>query len=287
MRKALDTKDASGVVRMISSAGRIVCAVVWAAPDTMPSTCPDCTSIVPKYVASSIVSYACSSGDSLVLAHGGVLLCELLPQGRLGRIHERHPGQVDAGGDRLGLDLRGPAQQDDVDDSRMHELLGGAQDPLVGALRAGRSGVGRERARSSRSNVNISGVTTSGWDSRMFDGELLDVDAGVELAEGRRDLATTRRADLAAQGLQRVRAWRRCRARRRRPACRTPSSSDRVIGSGRWPQVSRTPAGVGMSRLRADAAVPTARSARSPDATTSAPSERIGSRVCRWPEPAT
>ena len=33
---------------MIWNAGRIVSAVVCAAPETMPSTVPDCTIIVPK-----------------------------------------------------------------------------------------------------------------------------------------------------------------------------------------------------------------------------------------------
>ena len=33
---------------MISNAGVIVWAVVWATPDTMPSASPTCTIIVPK-----------------------------------------------------------------------------------------------------------------------------------------------------------------------------------------------------------------------------------------------
>ena len=37
-RKMLETVDTSGWVRMISKAGRTVCAVVCAAPETMPST---------------------------------------------------------------------------------------------------------------------------------------------------------------------------------------------------------------------------------------------------------
>ncbi len=44
----LDTVDTSGWVLMISKAGRTVCAVVWAAPETIPSTMSLCTSMVPK-----------------------------------------------------------------------------------------------------------------------------------------------------------------------------------------------------------------------------------------------
>ena len=44
----LDTVDTSGRVLMISNAGRMVCAVVCAAPDTMPSTMSLCTIMVPK-----------------------------------------------------------------------------------------------------------------------------------------------------------------------------------------------------------------------------------------------
>ena len=40
MKKTLDTIEAPGTVRMISKAGRMVWAVVWAAPDTIPSARP-------------------------------------------------------------------------------------------------------------------------------------------------------------------------------------------------------------------------------------------------------
>ena len=48
MRNTLDTVLTPGRVRMISSAGRMVCAVVWAAPETMPSASPVWTIIVAK-----------------------------------------------------------------------------------------------------------------------------------------------------------------------------------------------------------------------------------------------
>ena len=48
MKKTLDTVDTPGAVLMISNAGRMVWAVVCAAPETMPSARPLCTIIVPK-----------------------------------------------------------------------------------------------------------------------------------------------------------------------------------------------------------------------------------------------
>ena len=48
MKNTDDTTDTSGTVRMISRAGRIVWAVVWAAPETIPSARPSSTIIVPK-----------------------------------------------------------------------------------------------------------------------------------------------------------------------------------------------------------------------------------------------
>ena len=63
----LDTVETSGSVLMISNAGRTVCAVVCAAPDTMPSTMSLCTSIVPKYETSWMVSRACSTVTPLCL----------------------------------------------------------------------------------------------------------------------------------------------------------------------------------------------------------------------------
>ena len=48
MKNTDDTIEVPGVVRMISNARVIVWAVVWAAPDTMPSASPTCTIIVPK-----------------------------------------------------------------------------------------------------------------------------------------------------------------------------------------------------------------------------------------------
>ena len=48
MKNTEDTTETSGTVRTTSSAGRIVWAVVWAAPETMPSASPSSTIIVPK-----------------------------------------------------------------------------------------------------------------------------------------------------------------------------------------------------------------------------------------------
>ena len=66
-------RETSGTVLMISSAGRTVCAVVWAAPDTMPSTMPLYTSMVPKYESIAHDLAGPLDGDSLCLAQLGIL----------------------------------------------------------------------------------------------------------------------------------------------------------------------------------------------------------------------
>ena len=42
MKNTLDATETPGTVLMISNAGRIVAAVVWVAPETMPSARPVC-----------------------------------------------------------------------------------------------------------------------------------------------------------------------------------------------------------------------------------------------------
>ena len=48
MRKIEETTETPGAVLMIWKEGTIVCAVVWAAPETMPSASPMWTIMVPK-----------------------------------------------------------------------------------------------------------------------------------------------------------------------------------------------------------------------------------------------
>ena len=48
MKNTLDTIETSGRVLTSSNAGRIVSAVVWVAPATMPSAIPSATISVPK-----------------------------------------------------------------------------------------------------------------------------------------------------------------------------------------------------------------------------------------------
>ncbi len=48
MKKTLDATDTPGTVLITSNAGRIVAAVVWVAPETIPSAWPACTISVPK-----------------------------------------------------------------------------------------------------------------------------------------------------------------------------------------------------------------------------------------------
>ncbi len=49
MKNTEDTTDTPGEVFTTSRAGRMVWAVVWTAPETIPSACPSSTIIVPKY----------------------------------------------------------------------------------------------------------------------------------------------------------------------------------------------------------------------------------------------
>src|SRR6478609_6267541 len=53
-----ETTDEFGFVLMNCSAGKMVCCVVCAAPETIPSAWPLYTIIVPKYETSSIKSLA-------------------------------------------------------------------------------------------------------------------------------------------------------------------------------------------------------------------------------------
>ena len=48
MRNEPDTTETPGEVLMNSSEGRMVLAVVFTAPETMPSAMPKCTIMVPK-----------------------------------------------------------------------------------------------------------------------------------------------------------------------------------------------------------------------------------------------
>ena len=60
IRNREDTVEAPGLVLMIWKDGLMVCAVVWAAPDTMPSARPLWIIIVAKYEMSFMVSRASS-----------------------------------------------------------------------------------------------------------------------------------------------------------------------------------------------------------------------------------
>lgn len=67
MRRTDDTMEDPGKVLMIWNAGRMVWAVVFTEPDTMPSTLPLCTIMVPKYEGSAMVSLAMSRVTPLCL----------------------------------------------------------------------------------------------------------------------------------------------------------------------------------------------------------------------------
>ena len=52
MKNTLDTRLQPGTVLMICSAGRMVCAVLWTAPDTRPSASSSASIIVPTTMGS-------------------------------------------------------------------------------------------------------------------------------------------------------------------------------------------------------------------------------------------
>ena len=120
---------------MISNAGRMVCAVVCAAPETMPSARPRCTISVPKYEASVTVSAAFVERDALVGAQARVLARRTgatctASNGRedLGR-PESSPSSIarDAHLERL-------AEDREVGDAAREHGGGGPQDAVVVAL---------------------------------------------------------------------------------------------------------------------------------------------------------
>ena len=113
----------------------MVCAVVCTAPLTMPSAIPRCTIMVPKYETSVTVSLATCTvmplcARSLVYSSAKVATSS----GSFGDTM-RAPRDVDAGCQRLRPDQSFLAEQGQVGDLEPEQGGGGAQDPLVLALR--------------------------------------------------------------------------------------------------------------------------------------------------------
>ena len=130
----LDTVDTSGSVLMISNAGRTVCAVVCAAPDTMPSTMSLCTSIVPKYETSWMISRACSTVTPLCLRSWAYCSANWSHSSLVRRVEHRRGGQVDAQFGRAGTDLGLVAENGQVGDAALQQPPGRLQDAVVVAL---------------------------------------------------------------------------------------------------------------------------------------------------------
>ena len=67
MKKTEDTSETPGPVPRICSGGRMVAAVVWAAPATMPSTSSRCSIMVATVMGSARRSRAASRVSPLLL----------------------------------------------------------------------------------------------------------------------------------------------------------------------------------------------------------------------------
>ena len=128
---------------MISNAGRMVCAVVWAAPETMPSASPRCTIMVPKYETSVTISRARSTVMPLCARSLAYAAANRSTQLGVGGRDDRRRVDVEAERGGLGPDLVLLAEQGQVGDARAQQDRGGPQDPFVGRLRAARRAAGR------------------------------------------------------------------------------------------------------------------------------------------------
>ena len=135
MRKTDDTTETPGLVLMISNAGRIVCAVVCAAPETMPSARPRCTMSVPKYETSVTRVGGLRVRDALVRAQALVLVREPVDVHGVERARApRRPRcrcRARAPGARTSISL---AEDREVGDAALEHGRGGAEDPVVVAL---------------------------------------------------------------------------------------------------------------------------------------------------------
>ncbi len=134
MRNTRDTTDTPGFVLMTSNAGRIVWAVVCAAPETMPSARPRCTIIVPKYDTSVTVSAACAIVTPLWArsrAYSSANCCTCTASN--GREH-LGSADVDAELDGAGAHLDLLAEDREVGDAAREHGGRGAEDPVVVAL---------------------------------------------------------------------------------------------------------------------------------------------------------
>ena len=134
MKNTDDTTETSGAVRTTSRAGRIVWAVVWAAPGDHAVGEPELdhhraeVGHVDDDVAGPL------EVDALVLAAFVVLRREPLAQLRVGRAEQPGGREVDAEQAGALLDLAGLAEDRQVGDPAAQQDVGGPEDPVVVAL---------------------------------------------------------------------------------------------------------------------------------------------------------
>ena len=119
---------------MISNAGRIVCAVVCAAPETMPSARPEVhhERAEVRHVGHGVGRLR--EGDALVGAQALVLVGEPVDVDRIERAQHLGGADVDAELDRAAAHLDLLAEDRQVGDAALEHGRRGAQHPIVVAL---------------------------------------------------------------------------------------------------------------------------------------------------------
>ena len=195
---------------MISNAGRTVCAVVCVAPDTMPSTMSLCTSMVPKYETSWMISRACSTVTPLCLRSSAYCSANLSHSSLVLRVEHRGVRQVDAEFGCAGADLRLVAEDGQVGDAALQQPARRLEDAVVVAL-----GQHDALAVRPRPVQQLVGEHLRRDDRRDRNGQLRKqirgVDVGVHQRERGIDLALRARRDSAPRIAQPGSRSRRCR----------------------------------------------------------------------------
>ncbi len=187
---------------MISNDGRMVCAVVCFAPETMPSASPSCTIIVPKYETSVTVSRGELDRHALVARGGGCTPRRSVRAAR-GRTGDTSCAASRSSPSSVARVRIGRGVAEDGERRRPGAAAGWRRRGGCGRRRprAGRCACRSSRARSSRPCSNMSGVTTP--DGRELRG-------GAAARRRRRAARTGRSARSALRGesaARRPRVW--------------------------------------------------------------------------------
>ena len=196
---------------MISNAGRTVCAVVCVAPDTMPSTMSLCTSMVPKYETSWMISRACSTVTPLCLRSSAYCSANWSHSSLVRGLSTVRCRQVDAEFGCAGADLRLVAEDGQLGDIALQQPARRLEDAVVLAL-----GQHDALAVRSRPVQQLVGEHLRGDDrrdrNRQLRKQIRGVDVGVHQLDRGVDLALRARGDPAARRRRPCWPSRRCRS---------------------------------------------------------------------------